>query len=121
MPLRRKGPRRAQRFPGFLVNPRFALGPGSCLRRSTFSLNPPQDRTGNRLGVGVEQDLGEHARDRRRHLLGHLVGLELDQRIVLGHRIADLLDPPDNRPFGDRFAHLGHHDISGHTFISPDQ
>ena len=32
-------------------------------------------------------------RRRRRHLLRHLVGLELDQRVVLGDRVADLLQP----------------------------
>ena len=32
----------------------------------------------------------------------------------LSTRVADLLDPADDRAFRDRLAHLGHHDISGH-------
>ena len=37
---------------------------------------------------GVDQDLGQHAGSRRRDLERHLVGLELDQRLVGGDRVA---------------------------------
>ena len=40
-----------------------------------------------------------------------LVGRDLEQRLVAVDRVADLLDPADDRAFGDRLAHLGHHDV----------
>ncbi len=46
----------------------------------------------------------EHAGRRRRHLDRHLVGLELDQRLVGGDRLAGLLQPAGDRGLGDGFA-----------------
>ena len=56
-------------------------------------LNPPQHRPRHRLGVSIEHNLRQHSRDRRRHFLRHLVGFELDQRIVDRDRVADLFQP----------------------------
>ena len=64
---------------------------GSGLRRGTF--DPRQQRSRVCLGVRLQQDFRKNARARRRHLLRNLVGLQLDQRIVLGNRVADLFQP----------------------------
>ena len=42
----------------------------------------------------------------------HLVGADLEDRLVALHRVADLLQPLRQRPLGDRFAHLGHDDVN---------
>ena len=57
--------------------------------RSRRRIDPRQQRARLRLVVGVEQYLGQHARRRRRHFLRDLVRLELDQRIILEHQLAD--------------------------------
>ena len=54
----------------------------------------------------------EHAGGRRRHLDRHLVGLELDQRLVDRDRIARLLEPLADGRLGHRFAERGHADFS---------
>jgi hypothetical protein len=77
------------------INSRSALGLGSCLRRSTV-IDPPKHRARLRLGIRVEQNLGQHAGCGRSDLLRDLVGLDLDQRIVLGDSIADSLQPGAN-------------------------
>ena len=69
----------------------------------------------NRLAF-LDLDLGQDAGGRRRDLGIHLVGRNLEQRLVAVDRVADLLDPADDRPFGDRLAHLGHHDVGCHSF-----
>ena len=67
----------------------------------------------------VHLDLGQHARGRRRDLGVHLVGRDLEERLVAIDRVADLLDPADDRAFRNRFAHLGHHDGCGHRSFGP--
>src|SRR5436189_268480 len=42
----------------------------------------------------------------------HLVPRNLEQRLVALDRVAHLLDPADDGPFGDRLAHLRHNDVS---------
>ena len=56
----------------------------------------------------------QHAGRRRRNLRVHLVGGNLEQRLVAIDRVADLLDPSDDRAFRDRLAHLGHDDGCRH-------
>ncbi len=92
VPRRRPGPRSAdRRFPCDRLRCKFCIrGPG--LRRGT-AVDPPQHGAGRRLVIRVKDDLGEHAGRGRRHLLRHLVGLELDQRLVLEHQVADLPQP----------------------------
>ena len=63
----------------------------------------------------LDLDLGQHAGAGRRDLRVDLVGRDLEQRLVAVDRFADLLDPADDGAFGDRFAHLGHHDVGGHV------
>ena len=48
-------------------------------------------------GAVLRDDVAEHARGRRVDLEGHLVGLELDERLVGLHRIAGLLEPAADR------------------------
>jgi hypothetical protein len=60
---------------------------------SRIRADPPKQRSRHRLGVGVEHDLGEHTRSWSGHFLGDLVGLKLHQGIVLGDRVAELLEP----------------------------
>ena len=62
-------------------------------------------------------DLGEHAGGRRRHLDRHLVGLELDQRLVDRDGIARLLEPFADGRLGDGFAEGGNADF-GHVDLS---
>ena len=44
------------------------------------------------------------------------LGLSQAALKVALNRLAHLLDPADDRAFGDRLAHLRHHDIGGHGF-----
>jgi hypothetical protein len=60
------------------------------------------------LGGNVRQ----HACGRRRHLDRHLVGFELDQRLIDGNRIACMLEPFADGCFGDGLAERRHADLS---------
>ena len=51
---------------------------------------------------------------RRGDLRVHLVGGDLEQRLVAIDGVADLLDPADDGAFGDRLAHLRHDYGCGH-------
>ena len=62
-----------------------------------------QRADGDRLAF-LGDDLVEHAGGRRRHFDRHLVGFELDQRLVDGDGVADLLEPLADGRFGDGFA-----------------
>ena len=55
----------------------------------------------------------------RRHLDRHLVGLELDQRLVGGDRIARLLEPFADGRLGHGFAQRRHADLGRHASSSP--
>ena len=59
-------------------------------------------------------DLGDRAGDRRRHLGVDLVGRHLEQRLVLGDGVADLLEPLRDRALGDGLTELGKGHV-GHT------
>ena len=61
-------------------------------------------------------DLGEHAGGRRGHLDGHLVGLELHQRLVDRDGVARMLEPFSDSRLGHRFAERGNPDVS-HVLI----
>ena len=58
---------------------------------------------------------------RRRHLDGRLVGLDLDQQVVLGDLLADGDQPADDLALGDPLAEVGHAELVGHqnamTFV----
>jgi hypothetical protein len=66
----------------------------------------------------VSPSLAVISRARRRqarHLDGHLVGLELDQRLVGLDRVAGLLEPLADGRFGDGFAEGRDADFGGHV------
>ena len=65
----------------------------------------------DRLALG-DPDLGHDAGDRRRHLGVDLVGGDLEQRLVGGDRVADLLEPLRDRALGDRLTELWERDVS---------
>ena len=66
-------------------------------------------------------DLGEDSLDWRRNLSLDLVGCDLEERFVPIDMIADFLEPAHDRAFDDRFAHLGHDDLSGHDYTGPQR
>ena len=90
---------------------RLAPSAAAASRRAADHRDDAVDR--HRLPF-LDLDLGQHARGRRRDLGVDLVGRDLEQRLVAIDRVADLLDPADDRAFGDRLAHLGHHDVGRH-------
>ena len=62
-------------------------------------------------GAVLGVDLGEDAGGGRGHLDGDLVGLELAEHLVLGHRVADLLEPGRDGGLGDALAEGRDHDL----------
>src|SRR5206468_2766877 len=66
----------------------------------------------------LDEDLGEVAGLRRRHLGVDLVGRDLEERLVLADLVADRLEPLGDRPLGDGLTELGHGDV-GHYPCSP--
>ena len=94
-----------------------ARRPALRTARPSRTLADRRDDAVHRNGLAfLDLDLGQHAGGRRRNLRVDLVGGDLEQRLVAIDRVADLLDPADDRAFGDRLAHLGHHDGCGHRF-----
>lgn len=96
VPLRKPGPRSAKRR---CISPR--LGSrlrllGSCFCRSTFPIDPPEYRARLGFRVSIEQYLRQHPGGRRSDLLRDLIGLDFDERIVFGDRIADVFQPGAN-------------------------
>ena len=68
---------------------------------------------GDGLPVG-DQDLRDRPGDLGRNLGIHLVGDDLEERVVLLDGVAFLDQPALDRAFGDRFAELGHLDRGCH-------
>ena len=79
-----------------------ASGAGFAGGRS--AIEPAQHRADRDLRAGFGRDLGEHARGRRLHLHRHLVGFQLDQRLIHRHRLAGLLQPSRDGGGGDALA-----------------
>ena len=91
------------------------------LARMTSSHRSASGQVGRRLrlvhrnGLALfDIDCHQHAGSGRRDFRIDLVGGNLEERLVTIDRIADLLDPSDDGAFGDRLAHLGHHDGCRH-------
>src|SRR5262249_6321602 len=53
----------------------------------------PEHFPGGDLFLLLLEDLAQDARAGGRHLHGHLVGFDLDQRLIERYRLADLLEP----------------------------
>ena len=83
---------------------RCRLRRGFRRRRAGAFLDLAEQRA-DRDGLAVlGGDIAEHAGGRRRHLDRHLVGFELDQRLVDRDRIARLLEPLADGRLGHGFA-----------------
>ena len=90
-------------------------GSGSGLRgsrRASAFLDLAEQRADRDCLAVLHGDVGEHAGGGRRHLDGHLVGLELDQRLVDRDGFAGLLEPLADGRLGDGFAERGNADFS---------
>ena len=92
-----------------------AAGPGSARRARRPAAPAGRDHRQHRsdldrLALGDEH-LGDDPLSRARDLGVDLVGRDLEQRLVLGDRLARLLEPFRDRPLRDRDAHLGHHHL----------
>ena len=88
------------------------VGRRGLARRAGALLDLAEQRA-DRDGLAVlGGDVGQHAGGRRRHLDRHLVGLELDQRLVDRDRFARLLEPLADGRLGDGFAERGNADFS---------
>ena len=77
VPRRRPRSRSARRRSTLRV-----AGPRPSPGNAFGSRYPPQQRPRHRLGIRIQDNLAQHPRRRRGHLLRDLVGLQLDQRIV---------------------------------------
>ena len=97
----------------------------SCVRlRSSGSgtitlADGPQHRADGNAGTLGHLDLGQDPCGRRRHLQRHLVGLELEQRLIDVDRIAGLLEPLTDSCLGHRFTERRHRDLDRHLFPPP--
>src|SRR5207244_8528537 len=77
-----------------------------AFRRDHGELRPDVDR----LSL-ADEDLLDDALGRARYLGIHLVGRDLEQRLVGGDVLALLLEPLRDRPLRDGDAHLRHDDV----------
>ena len=59
-------------------------------------------------GAGLYFDLGKHACGGRGNLGIDFIGRDLEERLVLLHRVAGLFQPLGDGAFKNRLAHLGH-------------
>jgi hypothetical protein len=87
---------------------------GGLVRGATvrdLSADPAEQRPDLDGLALLDEDLGEDARARARHLGIDLVGRDLEQRLVGLDVVADRLEPLRHRPFGDGDSHLRHDDV----------
>ncbi len=100
---------------GFLFrwNRRCRGGRACC--RTTSLANHCHHSIDLHRAAGFDLDLGKRARRRRRNLRVHLVGRNLEQRLIPLHAVPGLLQPLRDRPLEDRLAHLGHDDVCRHV------
>jgi hypothetical protein len=89
------------------------LGGGRCLGGALA--DAAEQCADGDIGAFADDDLGERAGRGCVHFERHLVGLELDQRIVHGDAVADLLEPARHGRFGHRLAQRGHFDLARHV------
>jgi hypothetical protein len=88
---------------------------GSNHRSSLLRLDARNNRIHGNGRPLVHDDLDNRPSARRRDLGVHFVGGDLKDRLVALHLVAELLEPPGERAFGNRLTHLGHDHINtGH-------
>ena len=110
---------------------------GRCFGRGCFIFRWCRRSCGCRLGPGAlaiggnrahhgihlngrafgNFDVAEDPRSRCRNFGVHLVGRDFEQGFVALHFVTRLFQPSGDRPFENRFAHLGHDDISRHNSL----
>ena len=101
--------RRGVGLDGLLGRRRLRSGLGGS--RSTLVADARECRAdGDRL-VLLDEDLLQHAGERRRDLGVDLVGRDLEQRLVDVDRVADLLQPAGDGALGDALAEFGQDDV----------
>src|SRR5882672_8086954 len=71
-------------------------------------LDHREDRAYRHRGARLDQDRLEHAACNGGNLSRHLVGFDLEKRLVRFDRIADFLVPVGDGAFGNRLAQLRH-------------
>jgi hypothetical protein len=76
-----------------------------------------EQRANLNLGAFLRHDLGQGAGGGRVDLNRHLVGLKLDQRLVGGNHIPDLLQPARDGCSGHALAQRGHLDFGRHDVL----
>ena len=81
--------------------------------KTLFVENTPISESTRGVIAVLHADFSEDAAARGRHFLGHLVRLQLDQRLVFLHRFAGFLQPFGDSRLGHGLAERRHHDI-GH-------
>ncbi len=109
VPVREPVPARAQAPVGSGAGS--ASRRGRC-RRSAVGVTDDGDHGADVDGVAfLHPDLGEHAGHRRRHLGVDLVGRHLEQRLVVGDGVTDVLEPLRDGALGDRFTELWERDV----------
>src|SRR3546814_602365 len=102
---------------------------GGCRRRSSTGLLLRR-RAATFLDIGQESpyfyrvtlrnhQIAHDARHRRRHIHGHLVGFQADDRLIGGNRLAWLFQPLANGRFGNGFAEDRHFDFNSHGLDQP--
>ena len=75
---------------------------GGLRRAGAVGGQAAEQRADRHRLTGLDGDLGQHAGGRRVDFERHLVGFELDQRLVGFDRVAALLEPFADGRFGDR-------------------
>ena len=89
-------------------------GPGRGRRRRFLYLRD-LGQVRNRLPL-LHEDLAQDALERRWNFGVHLVGDDLEERLVLGHAVTGLLEPLADRSLGHALAQLGHGHL-GHVTL----
>jgi len=93
-------------------------GRGRCSSASlAFAVDLGDQLLGYDGTTVAHHDLGQHAGGRRGHFHHDLVGLDLDQDLVLGHGLTGLLFPGQQRGFGHGLGQLGNFDFNDCHFV----
>ena len=91
---------------------------GGCAAARPSRLDDREHRADVDRGSGRHEDLRDHAAHGGRHLHRDLVGLDVEQDLVGGDRVADLLVPIRDGALGDGFAELRHQYIHRRLSLS---
>ena len=86
--------------------------------RGTF-VERQDDLADGDLVAALDLDLGDRAGHRRRHFDGRLVGLELEDGLILGDRVADLDEDVQHVAALDAVPEVGNLEFGGHVATKP--